>query len=251
MGVSKQENTHTWLKWILILLIHLAVFLFLIYIIAWILIYIGFFGYLSSQTLLLLWSQCGIFVLPTAVIVLSFLVILNTNPVYSLICLILVFFTVTVFLLSINVNFLALIYLIIYIGAIAILFLFVIMMFNLRNLKQQSFVANIYKASPFNFAIYCLLLWKFYAIFLDAVLNSIEYNSYFIEFTTKQINTLQYFLTYQSVDALLFGTLLYTYYSYLFLVAAFILLTAMLGSIVLALTTTEKNEIEQTEFRKT
>lgn len=62
---------------------------------------------------------------------------------------------------------------------------------------------------------------------------------------------MQYFLTYQSVDALLFGTLLYTYYSYLFLVAAFILLTAMLGSIVLALTTTEKNEIEQTEFRKT
>jgi NADH:ubiquinone oxidoreductase subunit 6 (subunit J) len=58
----------------------------------------------------------------------------------------------------------------------------------------------------------------------------------------KQINSLQYFLTYQSIDVLLFGTLLYTYYSYLFLVAAFILLTAMLGSIVLALTTTEKNE---------
>jgi NADH:ubiquinone oxidoreductase subunit 6 (subunit J) len=58
----------------------------------------------------------------------------------------------------------------------------------------------------------------------------------------KQINSLQYFLTYQSADVLLFGTLLYTYYSYLFLVAAFILLTAMLGSIVLALTTTEKNE---------
>ena len=43
------------------------------------------------------------------------------------------------------------------------------------------------------------------------------------------------------MDILLFGTLLYTYYSYLFVVSAFILLTAMLGAIVLALSTSEQN----------
>ena len=56
----------------------------------------------------------------------------------------------------------------------------------------------------------------------------------------KKLESLQYFLTYQYTDALLFGTLLYNYYSYLFILAALVLLTSMLGSIILALSTTEK-----------
>ena|ERR1700723_1855510 len=122
-------------------------------------VYIGFIGELSSQALLSLWHQLSIFVLPTAILLLSSLVILNINPVYSLICLILVFFSAVLFLLSINVNFLAMIYLIIYIGAIAILFLFVIMMFNLRNLRQQQLTEiKGYNILFFNFPLYCLIL---------------------------------------------------------------------------------------------
>lgn len=56
------------------------------------------------------------------------------------------------------------------------------------------------------------------------------------------MSNLTYYLTYQHMDVLLFGTLLYTYYSYLFIVAALILLTAMLGAIVLALSTSERNK---------
>jgi NADH:ubiquinone oxidoreductase subunit 6 (subunit J) len=122
-------------------------------------VYIGFIGELSSQALLSLWQQLSIFVLPTAILLLSSLVILNINPVYSLICLILVFFSAVLFLLSTNVNFLAMIYLIIYIGAIAILFLFVIMMFNLRNLRQQQLTEiKGYNILLFNFPLYCLIL---------------------------------------------------------------------------------------------
>ena len=72
------------------------------------------------------------------ILILSLLVVILSNPIYALICLILVFFNSAVFLLSINVNFLAMIYLIIYIGAIAILFLFVVMLLNVRIVELYS-----------------------------------------------------------------------------------------------------------------
>jgi NADH-ubiquinone oxidoreductase chain 6 len=78
--------------------------------------------------------------------------------VYALICLILVFLSTALFLLSLNVKFLGMIYLIIYIGAIAILFLFVIMMFNLRELKQQSTQINDYNSLRITFSLYVLIL---------------------------------------------------------------------------------------------
>ncbi len=204
------------------------------------LVYLGFLGELSSQGIFYFWQKLNSYFLPTAIIFLSILVVTSTNPVYSLICLILVFFSSALFLLSLNVNFLAMIYLIIYIGAIAILFLFVIMMFNLRELKQQSTEINDYSFLSISFVFYFFALWKFYSILLDSVVTYIEYDKYFYNFSYKNAESLQYFLTYQHVDTLLFGTLLYEYYSYLFLLAALILLTSMLGSIILALSTTEK-----------
>jgi NADH:ubiquinone oxidoreductase subunit 6 (subunit J) len=174
------------------------------------------------------------------ILILSLLVVILSNPIYALICLILVFFNSAVFLLSINVNFLAMIYLIIYIGAIAILFLFVIMMFNLRELKQQSTAINDYSFLSISFSLCFLVLSKFYALLLDAIMTFVEYDKYFNDFAKIKLDSLHYFLTYQHTDTLLFGTLLYDYYSYLFLLAALILLTSMLGSIILALSTTEK-----------
>jgi len=55
------------------------------------------------------------------------------------------------------------------------------------------------------------------------------------------LSDLTYALTYQHLDILLFGTLLYTHYSGLFILSALILLTAMLGAIVLALSTSSFN----------
>jgi len=208
-----------------------------------ILLYLGLLGDFSSYGIFILWKTLNSYVLPTAIIFLSICVIILANPIYALICLILVFFSVVLFLLSVNVNFLAMIYLIIYIGAIAILFLFVIMMFNLRELEQQSTVINDYSFLSISFGFYFLILIKFYSLILDYMLTYVEYDKYFNEFTNLNLNNIQYFLTYEYLDVLLFGTLLYTYYSYLFLVAALILLTAMLGSIILALSTTEKTLI--------
>lgn len=73
--------------------------------------------------------------LTSAAIGLGIGVILAKNPINSLFCLIGVFLNAILILLSIRVEFLSMIFLIVYIGAIAILFLFVIMLLNLRNLN--------------------------------------------------------------------------------------------------------------------
>lgn len=227
------------LRFFIIFVLHIFGAIVLAYIFTMILVYLGILGELSSQSILILWQRLGIYLLPAAIIFLSILVIILSNPIYSLICLILVFFTAALFLLSISVNFLAMIYLIIYIGAIAILFLFVIMMFNLRELKQQSLETNDYHFLSLSFGFYIMILWKYYYLVLDYIMTYVAYDKYFNGFVTKNRDNLQFFLTYQYTDTLLFGTLLYTYYSYLFMLAALILLTSMLGSIILALSTTE------------
>lgn len=232
--------THGQLKLTVLIVLHIFGALVLTYIGLMVLIYLGLIGEVSSQAIFVVWQNLGVYFLPTAIVFLSILVITCSNPVYSLICLILVFFNAALFLLSLNVNFLAMIYLIIYIGAIAILFLFVIMMFNLRALKQQSTEINDYSFLSISFTLYFLVLWKFYALVLDHAVSYIEYDKYFNDFAKANLDNLQYFLTYQYADTLLFGTLLYEYYSYLFMLAALILLTSMLGSIILALSTTEK-----------
>jgi NADH:ubiquinone oxidoreductase subunit 6 (subunit J) len=231
-------------KWIAIVGWHLLIAVALAYALAYIfgmlLTYLGLVGELATHGIYTLWKKIGTFILPTVILALSILVITLSNPVYALVCLILVFFSTALFLLSIQVNFLALIYLIIYIGAIAILFLFVIMMFNLRELEKQSTKINDYSFISISFWFYFLIITKFYSLLLDYIWTYIEYDHYFNEYFVLKKHSLTYYITYQYLDSLLFGTLLYTYYCYLFLVAALILLTAMLGSIILALSTTEK-----------
>ena len=230
------------LKWTVILILNFLSAVVFTAVLVLLLISLGLLGEFATQGIAILWQKIGTFLLPTIIIVLSVLVITLSNPVYALVCLILVFFSTALFLLSINVNFLALIYLIIYIGAIAILFLFVIMMFNLRELENQSTALNDYSFLSISFWFYLLIVSKFYSLFLDYVWTCIEYDVYFNEYFLLKTHNITYYLTYQYVDTLLFGTLLYTYYCYIFLVAALILLTAMLGSIILALSTTEKTK---------
>jgi NADH:ubiquinone oxidoreductase subunit 6 (subunit J) len=79
----------------------------------------------------------GYYIVPSLIIILSMLVYLVRNPVYALLALIGLFFHTAIFLIMFQSQFLGFIYLIVYLGAIAILFLFVIMLFNLKNLQQS------------------------------------------------------------------------------------------------------------------
>ena len=244
---NQLKNNNSFLKSVLVIGLNLLGALALTYILIILLTYLNLIGEVSSNGIYWIWTKIGTFLLPTTILVLSVLVITLSNPVYALVCLIVVFFSTALFLLSIHVNFLALIYLIIYIGAIAILFLFVIMMFNLRELQKQSTEINDYSFLSISFWLYFLILSKFYSLILDYIWTYIESDSYFQEYVIWKKQSLIYYLTYQYLDSFLFGNLLYTYYSYIFLIGALILLTAMLGSIILALSTTEKSNLSENE----
>ena len=66
----------------------------------------------------------------------GFLMCISANPVESVLFLILAFCNAAVILFLFNAEFLGLIFIIIYVGAIAVLFLFVIMMLNIKSQKQ-------------------------------------------------------------------------------------------------------------------
>lgn len=68
----------------------------------------------------------------TMILILPIFILLNNNPIYSLLALILTFINFSFVLFSIKLEFLALAYLIVYVGAICVLFIFVILLLNLR-----------------------------------------------------------------------------------------------------------------------
>jgi len=78
-------------------------------------------------------------------IIFSFFVIISRNPVHSILSLILVFFNAASLLIILGAEFLAMLFVIVYVGAVAVLFLFVIMMLNI---KVTSLTASIYRYLP-------------------------------------------------------------------------------------------------------
>ncbi len=86
-----------------------------------------------------IWNIFYFYFLPANIIFLAMFVYLAKEPIHSLFCLIGVFIHIILLFLSFKVEFLSLLLLIIYVGAVAILFLFVIMMFNLsEHLSQEN-----------------------------------------------------------------------------------------------------------------
>src|SRR4051812_48014996 len=72
----------------------------------------------------------------TIIIMISLSVIMAGNPVNSVIGLILIFIISALYFIILGINYIAFLYLIIYVGAIAILFLFVVMMMNVRFCRE-------------------------------------------------------------------------------------------------------------------
>jgi NADH-quinone oxidoreductase subunit J len=74
----------------------------------------------------------------------SLLVIFSKNPVYSVLYLIITFFTLTIHYVLLNAQFLAIVNFIVYMGAIMVLFLFVLMLLNL-NQDSEPMKSNLIK----------------------------------------------------------------------------------------------------------
>lgn len=77
----------------------------------------------------------------------ALLVVISKNPVHSVLYLVLVFFALAGHFIILNAQFLAAVHIIVYAGAIMVLFLYVIMMMNLNNTESESHKSNLLKLS--------------------------------------------------------------------------------------------------------
>jgi NADH-quinone oxidoreductase subunit J len=160
------------------------------------------------------------------IVISSMGVLLSKNPIHSVFFLIVVFLHVGFLLLLLHVEFLAFLIFIVYLGAIAVLFLFVIMMFNIHILETRD---NIIRYIPLVLAIFFIIL-------------EISYITDWIEFKWNLISFQEIFYVHKnwysllnSKDNIVIISIIYNYYFYHFIIASLILLVAMLGAIMLTL----------------
>jgi NADH-quinone oxidoreductase subunit J len=159
-------------------------------------------------------------------IVSGLMVIRAENPVHSVLFLILTFFNASGLLLLLEVEFLAMIFIIVYVGAIAILFLFVVMMLNIKITKDSN---ELLKYLPIGGLVGIIFLMEIFLITEKDYVPLLDGNIDGVGITEwdKTINTM--------TNAEVLGQLMYTYYFYFFIVAGFILLVAMIGAIILTM----------------
>ena len=109
----------------------------------------------------------------------SVLVITSKNPVVAVIFLISVFVNAAGYLILIGVGFLGITYIILYVGAITVLFLFVIMMINIKLTDILETSHQYTKNLPLAFSIGILFIYEIYTI-IPFPIDNISFTSYFL-----------------------------------------------------------------------
>lgn len=160
------------------------------------------------------------------------MVIQARNPVHSVLFLILVFFNGAGLLLLLGLDFFAMIFLVVYVGAIAVLFLFVVMMLNVKLTEIHE---RKLRYLPIGGLLGILFLFEILLIVDNGLIpwlgGASESLTLFPEIDYIGWSRLLSLVT--PLEAL--GLVLYTYYFSFFLLASCILLIAMIGAIVLTL----------------
>jgi len=162
------------------------------------------------------------FYLFSLVTVLSALMVISArNPVHSVLFLILSFVNASGLFVLLGAEFLAMILVIVYVGAVAVLFLFVVMMLDINFVKlREGFLQYL----PFGALLGIVLIIELGILFLT---RSFSENSLSKFVESPMINEIE--------NTKLIGQVLYTDYFYLFQISGLILLVAMVGSITLTL----------------
>ena len=163
------------------------------------------------------------------------MVTISKNTVYSVFFLILVFITTSILFIMIGAEFLGMIMLIVYVGAVAVLFLFVVMMLNVqeqssKKISRKGLINNVSVGSIVGLII---------LLELFVVVGGWKYKNTFIQ--TSSINTE---INITNTHAL--GRVLYTDYIHLFQISGLILLVAMIGAITL--TFSKKENVKRQSY---
>jgi NADH-quinone oxidoreductase subunit J len=146
------------------------------------------------------------------------LTILSRNPVHSVLWLILAFFNAAGLMILLGAEFIAMLLVIVYVGAVAVLFLFVVMMLDIDFAELR---AGFVDYLPFGLLIALVLL-------AEIILGIGLWSAGPIELAQRAAPANPELSNIQAI-----GGLLYTRYIFLFEAAGIVLLVAMIGAIVL------------------
>lgn len=172
-------------------------------------------------------------------------IIITKNPVVSVLYLILLFSTISCYLIFIGIKFIGISYLLVYVGAVSILFLFILMLINIRVSELISDTNN-------NIPLAILATLAFFIPFSKLVPdtktnlsdNNYSFNNVLESITSSGLQGKH--VSYVSsnnwdgnivdiTDIISIGNIMYTSYSLWLIITSIILLLAMVGSIVITI----------------
>jgi len=152
----------------------------------------------------------------------AIMVTVSKNTVHSVFFLILDFISISCLFIMIGAEFLGMIMLIVYVGAVAVLFLFVVMMLNVAQQKNQWFASEENsKHIPVGLIISTIIFFE-----LIIVIGGWKYKPDLFDLNNSMDN-----LNISNTHSI--GQILYTDYIHVFQISGMILLVAMIGAIVL------------------
>ena len=190
---------------------------------------------------------CGIFV------------IVSKNPIVSVLFLIGLFLNIAGYLMSLGLNFIGLSYLLVYVGAVSILFLFILMLINVRISELSTDNSNSIPLAIMIGIFFNVTLYKLLPSNLSSILNvygysntgsitNVSYSTHYAPINIKDLsllasnNDIRYVSSHIWDGALSetshitsIGNIIYTAYPLWLLITSIILLLAMVGAIVITI----------------
>ena len=152
----------------------------------------------------------------------AIMVTVSKNTVHSVFFLILDFISISCLFIMIGAEFLGMIMLIVYVGAVAILFLFVVMMLNVAQQKSEWFISRDKSTHiPIGLLVSLIIFFE-----LIIVIGGWKYKPDLVDTISLETNS-----NISNTEVL--GNVIYTEYIHLFQLSGMILLVAMIGAIVL------------------
>ena len=158
------------------------------------------------------------YVFAAVAVVSAVLVVANRNPVYSVLFLILTFFNAAGLFVLLGAEFLAMMLVVVYVGAVAVLFLFVVMMLDINFAElRQGFVRYAGIGAVIGLVLVAEIIFVISSGAMNPAINAVKGSP-----TPAGVS-----------NTAALGNILYTDYFYLFQAAGVVLLIAMIGAIVL------------------
>lgn len=152
--------------------------------------------------------------------------IISKNPIVSVLHLIMLFSCISCYLIFLGIKFIGLSYLLVYVGAVSILFLFILMLINIR---VSELISNTNNNIPLAILAILALFIPYNNLTTDTKTNFYPVDIFFVSSNNWDSNLVDI------TDITSIGNVMYTNYSIWLLITSIILLLAMVGSIVITI----------------